>query len=175
MCHWYVAFLCTRRGLAHLFQAFGFALECHLPYYALRQTKDAAEDGRKLRARIRFMPPGSQGKAMKALYLHQAMISVIVFGVDEWVWTSICFVETYFRTEESIDRYFAGVHDAPSSAGTPADRPIWNPREYYLMVLSRRIHQVTLEWYNVLAGFDENVVFQVFSKSVPRKLRIENI
>jgi len=87
-------------------------------------------------------------------YIHEAQISVMVTGIDDWVWTAYCFSDVYFKGEshtETVEHYDEGERD-PHSCGTyHAHPPIWNPREYYLRTLSCRMEQVKQEWNNSVA------------------------
>lgn len=65
--------------------------------------------------------------------------------MDEWLWTSYCFVDTYFGAEREWGQYLQDRKD-PSTGGAHAlDFPVWNPCEYFLEALERRITQATWE------------------------------
>lgn len=128
-------------------------MECHLPYYALRSESDSNEDFRLLRRRGLF----SRTQDETPLYLHQAMISVIVFGLDEWLWTAICCVETYFKSGENVKIYHNDGLDGPTGSGHFVSTPVWNPREYFLKVVSRRVKQVMSEWRHVITGLEDRL------------------
>ncbi|KUL86991.1 hypothetical protein ZTR_05707 [Talaromyces verruculosus] len=123
-----------------------YALEFHIPYFALRKS---FSNSQKLHSSIvgrrsgvfadtftRNCEPGQKE------YFHEAQVSVLLVGIDEWVWTLYCLVETHF--EEKQDR------------GDLED-PIWNPREYFLLVLCRRMDQATLEWQNLVETLDQRL------------------
>ena len=70
----------------------GFALEFHLAYYALRQYDSRIQDPQGLRRCRKFIfsrPASSLPES-----LHEAQVSVVIVGVDEWVWTAYCCTET---------------------------------------------------------------------------------
>lgn len=86
-------------------------------------------------------------------FIHQAQISVMVTGIDDWFWTAYCFVDTYFKSvghSESAQHFSdLGWANDPFSCGKYAiNRPIWTPRHYFLQVLSCRMEQVKQEWNN---------------------------
>jgi hypothetical protein len=87
-------------------------------------------------------------------FFHEAQVSVLLVGIDEWVWTLYCLVETHFSESgpEDVEHYIrpGGDWDAPSGEGANYSRPVWNPREYFLLVLSRRLRQVRFEWANLV-------------------------
>lgn len=86
-------------------------------------------------------------------YVYEAQISVMVTGIDDWVWAAYCLADIYFKGEEhteSVEHYSnQQIMLDPHSCGRyPANPPIWNPREYYLRALSCRMEQVKQEWSN---------------------------
>ena len=105
-------------------------------------------------------------------YLYEAQISVLVTGVDEWFWTTYCLVETYFGSEETIDFYHERNLDAPTGGLKPTHYPVWNPREYFLLVLSRRFKQITKEWSNVVSTLDGRLQYHVSSEIAMLRIRL---
>lgn len=93
-------------------------------------------------------------KKKKRDYIYEAQCSVMVTGVDDWVWTAYCFVDVYFkgaRHSEDVNT----LCDQPRrydphslGGGHPLDRPLWLPREYFLRALAARMRQVKQEWNN---------------------------
>lgn len=79
---------------------------------------------------------------------------MLVTCVAEWVWTAYCCAETYFGGEESVEYYYKNQLDALTGGETSSHSPIWNPREYFLSVLSRRLKQVTKEWSNTVEAVE---------------------
>ena len=94
-------------------------------------------------------------------YLYEAQISLLVTGVDEWYWTAYCCTEVYFSSEEKMQYYHDHGLDAPSGGERPAHSPVWNPREYFLFILSRRFRQVTKEYQNLVVALEERLEMQV--------------
>lgn len=134
-------------------------MEFHLPYYALRRGAMTDADSRGLRRCGRFNPIGTNTGDPE--YLYEAHISVLVTGPDEWFWTALCCVETYFDSRESCQRYYDQGFDAPTGAAQPMEFPVWNPRQYYLLILSRRMGQITKEWANIVNTFDKRLQYYV--------------
>lgn len=97
--------------------------------------------------------------------LHEATISVCVTGIDHWVWTAYGFIDTYFGSKETVDRYHqlrgtTGRHKGradPLTAGRNADEPLWTPREYFFKVLENRMKQVLREWNEIVDKVEEKV------------------
>jgi hypothetical protein len=141
------------------FKSFGFALEFHLPYYALRQGSVRQIDPRGLRRCADFIPDRLSPDASE--YLYEAQISVVVTGIDEWFWTAYCCTDTHFGSEESVQYYHENGLDAPTGGEKSTDYPIWNPREYFLVVLSCRVKQTTKEWGNVINTLETRLKYHV--------------
>jgi len=87
-------------------------------------------------------------------YIYESQISILVSGLDDWVWTGYCFVDVYFDGSghtEQVENYCNNARERmdPHSFGEyPADIPTWNPRQYFLRALSARVKQATEEWDN---------------------------
>jgi len=95
-------------------------------------------------------------------YIHEAQISVLVNGVDDWVWAAYCFVDVYFKDARHSERvhYYSDprVPMDPHSCGKhPANPPIWIPREYFLRALQARIEQVKHEWNNSVSRLIQQI------------------
>jgi hypothetical protein len=91
-------------------------------------------------------------------YIHEAQVSFMITGIDDWFWTAYSFVDIYFKGDgntESVDHYSQTNPQTPpmdphSCGNYEADKPIWNPRHYFLRCLSCRMEQVKQEWNNVI-------------------------
>lgn len=141
-----------------------YALEFHIPYFALRKSFSTSE---KLHSNIvgrrsgvfadsftRNCEPGQKE------FFHEAQVSVLLVGIDEWVWTLYCLVEGQFEETHDpaeLEQYVTHMRDAPSGNYVPYTMPIWNPREYFLLVLCRRMGQATLEWQNLVETLDQRL------------------
>lgn len=141
-----------------------YALEFHIPYFALRKSFSKSE---KLHSNIvgrrsgvfadsftRNCEPGQKE------FFHEAQVSVLLVGIDEWVWTLYCLVEGQFedsRDPAELEKFVTNMSDAPSGNYALYQMPIWNPREYFLMVLCRRMDQATLEWQNLVETLDQRL------------------
>lgn len=136
-------------------------MEFHFPYYALRESTSLLGDSRGLRRSNEFPGKGMSSRGKE--YLCEAQISVLVTGLDEWFWTVYCCVDTYFGSEETIQYYHDEHLDAPSGGERFARYPVWNPRGYFLHILSRRFRQATKEWAIVVRALEDRLKFQVNS------------
>lgn len=105
----------------------------------------------------------STDKLHKEYFLYEAQISVAVTGIDDSVWVAYGFVDTYFGSEESVDRYDQwkgrrlGRPDPLAAGQIDANSPIWTPREYFIRVFEIRINQVRREWYFIIDVVENEV------------------
>ncbi|PLN75475.1 hypothetical protein BDW42DRAFT_189231 [Aspergillus taichungensis] len=120
----------------------GFTLEFHLPHYVLRPDQPELRDARGLRKSrsFRLPSPGSHDR------IHEVQISLVVIGVDEFFWMAYFSEDSYFRNNHPISEYLQDKTDGPSLGLRLCKFPIWDPRYYFLWILSIRMGQVTMEW-----------------------------
>ena len=130
-------------------------MEFHLPYYTLREHAVPQRDARQLRRCGEFVRNPLTPHLIEHLY--EAQISVLITGIDEWFWTTYCSVDTFFGSEKSLKHYHVECLDAPTGGERPIHFPVWNPREYFLYVLSRRFKQATQEWSVVVRALEERL------------------
>ena len=77
---------------------------------------------------------------------------MLITGIAEWFWTAYCCIDTYFGNESTIQAHHESKHDALIGGSQRARwYPIWNPREYFLFILSSRFRQITREWDVVIS------------------------
>ncbi|THC98636.1 hypothetical protein EYZ11_001914 [Aspergillus tanneri] len=120
----------------------GFTLEFHLPHYVLRPDRPELRDGRGLRKSRSFLPPSSGSNDR----IYEAQLSLVVIGVDEFFWMAYFSEDSYFRNSNQISEYLQDKTDGPSFGLRLCKFPIWDPRYYFLSILSIRMGQVTMEW-----------------------------
>jgi len=94
--------------------------------------------------------------------LYEAKISVAVAGIDCSAWIAYGLVDTYFESDESVDRYHQwkgcqGRADPLADGQIDANNPIWTPREYFLKVFEIRINQVRKEWRRIIDKVEDEV------------------
>ncbi|OJD36486.1 transcription factor sef1 [Diplodia corticola] len=107
--------------------------------------------------RSRSLPLSDPSENSKGYY-YEAQVSFLVSGVDEWFWTSYLFVDTYFGKEEDYNSCYANpdvtTGTDPASGSIQLKHQVWNPREYFLAVLTQRMRQVTGEWTYLINTFE---------------------
>jgi len=123
-------------------------MEFQLPYLALRSAcvKSDARGVRRRHEMLKWL-----GAAKPDLYYHEAHISFLLTGLDEWHWTAYCCVDTFFGSEQTVSEYIRYHDDGPTGGARNDYLPAWNPREYFLIVFSRRMTQITREWENIIS------------------------
>jgi hypothetical protein len=82
-------------------------------------------------------------------------MSVVVTGIDDWVWTAYGVFDAYFRSKRSVEEYHQMRTSTsrldPIAAGKmDLNRPMWLPREYFFKVFEIRIIEVPTEWNTIL-------------------------
>jgi hypothetical protein len=122
-----------------------FTITFHISYVALRPNPDRS-DPRKLRQSYSLIKP-IDGPLDELCY-HDAQISLLVTGTDGWHWAAYCFVDTFFGGEQSAEEYLVRRQDGPSGGVRDNTDPCRDPREYFLLILSRRFVQISIEWGN---------------------------
>lgn len=136
---------------------------------------DAIKDERMYRGgRLRSsteLPLHASSKDKELLYFYEAQTSSLCLGPDEWFWTEYFLVDTYFGSEEGLHEYLEGCvlgegFDPPLGGKGRMDEACYDPRQYWLMKVDRRILQVTREYTALIDTFDERMEDYV-SKGFP--------
>lgn len=117
-------------------------LQFHLPHYVLRPDSTNHSDPRGLRKARYFRPPGT----ILQDCIYESQLSLIIFVVDDFFWTAHFCGDTYYTGEDTVQDLLKARSDGPSGGQLPRNLPIWDPRYYFLTVLSIRMYQVTAEW-----------------------------
>jgi hypothetical protein len=119
------------------------------------------------------LPALAKEDASNDLYYYEVQISFLIIGVDECVYTSYCLVDTYYPDSEPDHRkYLEPPHILEPAAGGHKDLrfPLWNPREFFLCILSIRLEQLVQESQALLNEFEERMnayVSSTISQSNP--------
>jgi hypothetical protein len=140
-----------------------FQLHFHMPFYALRKCLPAPcikddvyikplRDWRNLS----FMA--------SSLGIHESHMAFTVCGVADRRWVAYAFRDTDYDEDREMDEsdfnYDGVVADqiaADVFRPVDANRPIWNPREYYLMIVSRQLDQIVGEWAKLIRIFEKDI------------------
>ena len=130
-------------------------MEFHIPYMAVRMKQEI--DPRGLRKGHEMPEYLNKRHTFSESFYHQAQISFLITGVDEWHWTAYCCVDTFFESEKTLDGYFSERLDGLLGGAAIEWRPTWNPREYFLHAFARRLGQATQEWTNVVLELESRL------------------
>lgn len=142
-----------------------FNFEFHIPHFALRRgprIEDARRfDGHPLRKSVQL--PLYRNKHEKLDHYYEVQLSLLVTGVDDWLWTSFCCVDTYHGSEPTKHEYLDGAFPTePATAGSKSlEYPIWCPRDFFLIVLDRRMMQAVTEFKALIDAFDQRMISYV--------------
>ncbi|OTA98204.1 hypothetical protein M426DRAFT_259629 [Hypoxylon sp. CI-4A] len=151
-----------------------FALEFHLPYFALRKHRLAQGDHRKINngkqlrryqdiGFLRTMEAKSDNSHTE--YIYEGNLSCLICGSSRYSWSAYLFNDIYFETEddeESITEYQMqereGLMPDPLFAGKRT-RDKWpcEPREHFLLVYEVRLRHVKKEWHQLIETVDEAI------------------
>ncbi|KAK0113336.1 hypothetical protein ONS96_014201 [Cadophora gregata f. sp. sojae] len=159
----------------------GFSLEFHLPYYARRRmlptrhTDPRLRSGKSLRRseEVIQLSLDSQNTTAERDCIHEAQVSIMVIGLDDWFWTAYCFSDVYFKSEEHTEQNHAFMH-------LPEESFRWTIRvlRQFTHVLSKTIDSwdtfkdgeirylnlpdsenlADATWGNLLAAIDKDVI-----------------
>ena len=154
-----------------------FNLVFQLPYCAWRSYPCPSDDnprkanGEPLRISrsLEFLSPENK----MPNYMHEVCFSCVLTGLDDFRWEAYVFNDTLFDkdlTRQSVTYYNESSEDFrmdPLISGQyDADKPLWNPREYFLAVFEARSQQVVDEWRNVVHQL-RSLLEQYVSTPVP--------
>ena len=138
------------------------------------------EDFRRIKGKIlrksEELPLRAASDDDEDLWFHEAQTSSLSWGTDEWFWTELFLVDTYFGSEPQLQTYL----DPPQPTDSPGDgsdpplggagsmkySPFFDPREYFLHKVDRRVDQVAKEYSALIETFNqrmENYVSQSIS------------
>ena len=142
-----------------------FNLEFHIPHFALRRGPKI-EDTRRIENRLlrnSVQLPLHRNKSEQLDHYYEVQLSLLVTGVDDWLWTSYCFVDTYHGSEPTKHEYLDGDFPTePAAAGSKSlEYPMWCPRDFFLLVLSRRLMQAASQFKALVDVFDQRMITYV--------------
>jgi hypothetical protein len=131
----------------------------------VNNTKDSRRiSGKRLR-KSGSLPLQSESRDQEDLYYHEAQTPSLSWGPDDTFWSEIFLVDTYFGSEKRLETYL----DTPTN-GNPGDGsdpplggrgsmelPMFDPREYFLLKVDRRIEQVATEYGALVETFNKRM------------------
>ena len=128
----------------------------------LAGTEDSRLIGGKRLRNTEPLPLRNHSSDGEDLYYHEAQTSSLSWGADEWFWTELCLVDTYFGSEEHLKTYFTGCQegdglDPPCGGRFPMISPRFDPREYFLLKLKFRTEQAVTEYSALIETFNKRM------------------
>jgi hypothetical protein len=127
-----------------------------IPYLVLKYHSEEPRDirenpeGEPLRSSTNLSFMGLESKGCDP-YLHEAMISILLTGIDNWTWVALCCPDAFFETKD-LTKHFAGMNDKTTSPD-PLTRGdyvvganIKDPRVYFLKVILVWIRKILRDW-----------------------------
>ncbi|KAH4416864.1 hypothetical protein HBH92_059580 [Parastagonospora nodorum] len=140
-----------------------YQIQYHLPHFVLRKkrhpSKRHTEKLQRARTDLSFLSQALPSTFNEEpLELVQAQISIVLCGTSETRYTVYCFEDSDHDDDREMgdDEFSENGFQADQIAKgeIDANRPIWNPREYILVTLLKRITQVAKEWARVVHVID---------------------
>ena len=109
------------------------------------------------------------------LCLYEAQTSIVVTGIDNWVWAAYGIVDTYFGSKESVRHYHKengpSAQVDPLAAGQvpaiPSLSLIWTPREYFLAIVAIRMNEALRAWRETINVVEDIVKQYVYTEELP--------
>lgn len=113
-----------------------------------------------------------------------AQITLVICGSDNFRWVAYAFDDTYFgndaedmengeddddtSSETEGDNYLEAELDpyktfqgdpiaSPSNDGLDANKPLWDPREYFLTICNFRMAVIRNEWQNIVRALERSI------------------
>ncbi|KAF2493129.1 hypothetical protein BU16DRAFT_563306 [Lophium mytilinum] len=138
-----------------------FQLELHLPFFAFKQLPSSYVDSWHTQGSntiptrswidLSFLSNQTSNLEKEPPYgIYKARSSFMICGSNDRHWTGYAFVDRDMEDEEE-STYNGLVQNRIT--GSPSNVPVWDPREYFLIVLDENLLKVQNEW--------EDVVFKV--------------
>ncbi|RFU29722.1 hypothetical protein B7463_g6595, partial [Scytalidium lignicola] len=135
-----------------------FQLEFHIPYFVLKTSPSNATMHSNPRRGSRDISSletnRDTSQEPKNNRLYEAQISFVICGSDNRCWVGYAFADTYFGHNDLKECTFSydGLHEDPIASDGELDLnlPIWDPREYFLIIVKIRMAQVLKEWELVI-------------------------
>ena len=141
----------------------------------LRKTSDGKPLRQSWELPFLSRPMSASTSAAGLLCLYEAQTSVVVTGIDNWVWTAYGIVDTYFGSKESVQHYHeqngSSAQVDPLAAGQipaiPSISLIWTPREYFFKIVAIRMNETRRAWRTIIGEVEGSVKLYVYCKGFP--------
>ena len=157
-------------------------MEFHLPFFAIRKYSlpNNSHDKPPRHSMRNWMDISlTEGEtpvsgSQEVYRLHEAQVSCIVYGHDEWQWTACAFLDNAYESgnlydggdfhdddgEDAVGQ-IDGYDDDPIATGLHASKPIWRPRQYFTKALEVNIKEVSQEWHELIRKMECDITAYV--------------
>lgn len=141
-------------------------MEFHFPVYQLRpqanKLHDLAQELKRTWIDLSFLDKcGNSSHSPKPYLIYKSHMSFAICGSSEICWVAYAFDDTCLDDEHlddalATDKGFVEVEDPIAHDGGDggevmmADRPIWDPRVYFFVILKFQIDKVYQEWQELV-------------------------
>lgn len=159
-----------------------------MPFFALRRHSQVPRDSRKRpdgspcrrSIELSFLTGSvsSTDGSPTSYWLHEVQTSFLVVGNNNTVWTAYLFTDTYhdggsaksnhddlssYQQRSNEDELF---YDPLTMGHHDANIPIWDPREYFCLIVRIRLGLIKEEWAYILVFLTGKIGFFVRSSIV---------
>ncbi|KAE9369078.1 hypothetical protein N431DRAFT_345415 [Stipitochalara longipes BDJ] len=154
-----------------------FQLEFHLQFFKF-EAAPANDQGMTTKTPpnwtdLSFLEEKNNPKAIggKRYGMSEAHFSFVICGIREGRWAGYAFDDTESDGDDLQDKILCGgLHVDPigsclSVDDVDAELPIWNPREYFLDVVARRVARAADFWEALLRAIERRITDHVRSNS----------
>jgi len=137
-------------------------MELHFPYYELKEVSSTSSTPRERQIDVAFLNSDSICPQHSSKYgIYAARFSLLISGRDHVRWTAHAFfdhanAEELYEDdcEHEEDPIASPLEADQNSVIVSANRPIYNPREYYLRVLETRSATIVVQWRAVVSWLE---------------------
>jgi hypothetical protein len=99
----------------------------------------------------------SQLSTQSQFCIHESQFSLLICGTDHTRWTAYAFIDPHLDADPEETGYDGEDDVAVDPIANDkerqiidANRPIWDPREYYLKIVDMRTTRVLNEWTRIV-------------------------
>jgi hypothetical protein len=136
-------------------------MEFHIPYFQVKKSPPPEDSNSELPTK-----PKRDYKSLSFLGMDnidgilEAQMSFTMCGFDESHWVAYAFDDADPDNGEWEDRDFSYegfIEDPIALWELEANRPIWNPRQYFLLVMQSRITRVLKNWKSIVGPIRQSI------------------
>jgi len=132
-------------------------MELHVPYYELRELRSSSSSQPEQLIDVSFINANSNNPQNNSKYgIYDARFSLLICGPDHVRWTGFAFVNNGLSTDgegaregdsEFEEDPIASQYEGGRCFGiVGANSPIYDPREYYILVMGIRLAAILEHW-----------------------------